>query len=195
MLLRALTWLLCAGGAGLALVQPVTAYTVGSGSTANGPTGEPSGAPFPFVATFVQPDGSPVPAGIRVTFSEIGGPGLAALEPAPMLIGGRWQRVALAASACWATFSPATTVTNSGGRAVSTVVLPGGCPGQFVLEAMLSSGGIVTLTVVEIGGFPNTTADPAHATPWFLIAAGAVVLSVLAAGGIRLWSALLGRWN
>lgn len=51
--------------------------TVGSGSTATGPTGIAANTPFTFLATFVEPDGTPVPAGLTVTFSQQSGPGTA----------------------------------------------------------------------------------------------------------------------
>jgi len=197
MICRALRWLLCVGVAGLAFVQPgaAFAYSVGSGSTATGPTSVAAGVPFTFLATFIQPDGTPVPAGQPVTFSQLSGPGTASVPPSLLRIGGRWQRVALAASTCQATFNPVTTVTDSSGRAASTVTLPPGCPGQFVLAATLVGDGRVTLTVVETGGFPNTTADPARGLPSWLVVAGVLVLCAMAVAGVRLWSVRRNRWN
>src|SRR5262249_25630048 len=98
MICRALRWLLCVGVAGLAFVQPgaAFAYSVGGGSTATGPTGVAAGVPFTFLATFIQPDGTPVPAGQTVTFSELSGPGTASVPPALLRIGGQWQRITLA---------------------------------------------------------------------------------------------------
>jgi hypothetical protein len=197
MICRTLRCLLCVGVAGLAFVQPGTAlaYTVGSGSTATGPTGVAAGTAFVFLATFVQPGGAPVPAGQTVTFAQRTGPGTASRAPSLLRIDGRWQPMALVASTCQATFNPVTTTTDSAGRASSTVTLPAGCPGQYVLAATLSGGGSVTFTVVETGGFPNTTADPMRGLPTWLVAAGALVLCAMAIAGVRLWSTLRGRWN
>jgi hypothetical protein len=197
MICRALRWLLCVGVAGLAFAQPgaAFAYSVGSGSTATGPTGIAANTPFTFLATFVQPDGTPVPAGQTVTFSQQSGPGTAAVPPSLLRIDGQWQRIVLAQSTCQAAFNPAATTTDSGGRAATTVTLPGGCPGLFVLAATLSGGGTVTFTVVETGGFPNTTTDPSQSQSWWLLVAGAVALCAIAVLGVRMWSTLRGRWN
>ena len=110
-------------------------------------------------------------------------------------IDGQVRPIALVASTCQATFNPVTTTTDSSGRAASTVTLPSGCPGQYVLAATLTGGGSVTFTVVEVGGFPNTTADPALGVPSWLLVAGALVLCAMAVAGVRLWSTPRGRWT
>ena len=199
MICRSLKWSLCAVVAGLSLLPAGSAfaYTVGGGSSGTGPTGVAPGTPFTFTAQFLQPNGTPVPAGVGVTFSEQSGPTAAAAAPARlMMIGGRSQRISLAASTCVPTFNPVSTVTDSTGSASTSVTLPTGCPGQFVLAATLAGGGTVTFSVAETGGFPNTTVDRAHALPWWLLVAGAAVLVVLAVGGgARLWSARPGLWT
>ncbi len=197
MVCRVLRWSLCVGIAMMALIQPgaVFAYNVGSGSSGTGPTGVAAGTPFTFVATFLQPDGTPVPAGVGVTFSQQNGPGTAALPARQLRINGQWQGVALAASTCQATFNPVTTVTDSSGRAATTVTLPSGCPGQYVLAATLAGGGTITFTVVETGGFPNTTADPARGLSWRVVAGSVLLLIALAAGAVRIRSLLGSRWS
>jgi hypothetical protein len=65
------------------------------------------------------------------------------------------------------------------------VTLPVGCPGQYVLAATLAGGGSVTLSVVETGGFPNTTANPSGALPWWLVAVAAAIFLAVVLEGIR----------
>jgi hypothetical protein len=107
--------------------------------------------------------GTPVPAGVAVTFSTVSGP-----HPA--------------------TFNPTTTTTNSAGQASTMVTLPAGFPGQFVLAATLAGGGSLTLTVVEAGGFPNTVADLVRhpAAPLWPVAAGSGAILLLAILGFGL---------
>jgi hypothetical protein len=48
---------------------------------------------------------------------------------------------------------------------------------------------------VETGGFPNTSADPAHGLPWWLVLAAALLAALAIAGAVRLRSALGRRWS
>jgi hypothetical protein len=198
--------LACVGVAGIPLLfaSPTLAYTVGSGSSGAAPAVVGGGVSFTFLATFLQASaaaptavalsqpsgtrvadslslrssrpnapraasaavpavllaGTPVPAGVTVTFSTASGPG-------------------------HATFSPLTTTTNSSGQASTTVTLPAGYPGQYVLEATLAGGGSVTLTIVEAGGFPNTVADLVRhpvAPLWPVVAGSGAILLVAVLG-------------
>ncbi len=157
--------LLAAGLLGMSLLAaaPALAYTVGSGSFGSAPGSVAAGQPFTFTATFKQPNGAPFPAGVPVTFTQVSGP-----------------------SGCVASFNPVNTLTDANGTASTTVVLPTGCPGAFVLAATAEGSGSVTVTVVETGGFPNTSGEPAarHSTPWWVIggvAGGAAGLAALLA--------------
>jgi len=149
---------------------PALAYTVGTGSFGTAPSSVASGQPFTFTATFKQPNGAPFPAGVAVTFTQVSGP-----------------------SGCAASFNPLNTVTDANGIASTTVVLPTGCPGAYVLGATAAGGGSVTVTVVETGGFPNTSGEPAvlHATPWWMI--GGVAGGVLGLGALLALLLLAGR--
>ena len=123
---------------GFASATPALAYVVGSGSSATAPVTVGGGVPFTFTAAFVSSDGTPFPAGVAVTFSQSSGP--------------------TAAAPCAATFDPTQTTTDASGDATTTVTLPTGCPGQYVLLATAAGGGTVSFTVTEAGGYPNTTA-------------------------------------
>jgi hypothetical protein len=176
------------------------AYTVGPASTASGPAAVAGGVPFTFTAHFVQPDATPEPPGLTVTFSELSGPGTAALPATTLTIAGRRQVITLAAATCQASFNLVTTVDDATGTATSLVTLPLGCPGQFVLAATLSGPGVtgsnvITLTVVETGGFPNTTADRPGAMPWWLIGCLVALALAMLVGASRLWSLGRGRWS
>ena len=184
MTIRVLRLLVCTGAAGipLLLASSALAYTVGSGSSGSAPTSAAGGSPFTFTATFIQPDGTPFPAGLTVTFSQSSGPSAAA--PAVTLFS-----TAALLQVGTATFNPTTSTTNSAGAASTTVTLPAGFPGQYVLAATVAGGGTVTATVTEAGGFPNTTAS-SHQTAgvaWPVAAGTTVLLLVLAALGIGLW--------
>src|SRR5438445_478993 len=144
--------LVCAGavGASLLFASSALAYTVGSGSSVSAPTSVAGGTPFTFTVTFLQPNGTPIDA-TPVTFSQTSGPSASA----PTV---RLFSTAATLAVATATFNPTTSVTNSSGVASTTVTLPAGFPGQYVLAATLAGGGTLTATVTEAGGFPNTTA-------------------------------------
>src|SRR2546430_9988051 len=134
---------LCAGCLTFLTGCPAFAYTVGGGSTGGGPASAPGATPFTFSAKFLDSNGNPI-VGTMVTFSMSAGP---------------------AGTGCQPTFNPPTAVTDATGTAATTVTLPSGCPGQFVLQAALAGGGTVTLSVVETGGFPNTSPPPPRPIP------------------------------
>ncbi|MGI8608522.1 MAG: Ig-like domain-containing protein [Candidatus Dormibacteria bacterium] len=133
---------LITGSAALAAISamfvsvPALAYgpTQGNstGSVSAGSTGP--GGTVTFTGTFQDANGQGV-AGATVTFSQQSGPGT-----------------------CKASFSPVTATTDSSGKASTTVTLPAGCAGQYVLAAA-TAGATVTATVSETGGFPATSAD------------------------------------
>jgi hypothetical protein len=73
------------------------------------------------------------------------------------------------------------------------VILPPGCPGQFVLVATAAGGGSVSVTVIETGGgFPNTTAanGAGHSgiQLWVVTIAGVIVVLLL----VALWATAVG---
>jgi hypothetical protein len=165
------------------------AYTVGGGSTATAPTGVSGGTPFTFLATFLDPSGAPY-VGVTVTFSLSSGPSAALPQrPAAPLAARQVElmRVLLAVP-CVPTFDPPTAITNAQGQASTQVTLPTGCPGQFVLAATIPGGTPITFTVVETGGFPNTSAGQLWHLPlaWWQLVAGIAVLVVVGSG---LWLA------
>jgi hypothetical protein len=96
------------------------------------------------------------------TFSEDSGPSALAGHGAPLAAIGSGGLVA--ATRCQATFSPATARTDALGNVNTTVTLPAGCPGSYVLAATTASGLRVTVTVRETGGFPLTSTDGASST-------------------------------
>lgn len=201
MMIRALRRALFACAAGVMLTPAsALAYTVGTGSTASGPTAIAGGVPFTFTVRFVQPDGTPEPAGLGVTFSEVSGPTTASVAPAVLRIHGGDQAVTLAATTCVVTFNPVSTVTDANGTASTIVTLPPGCPGLFVLAATLTGPGVtgsatLTFSIVELGGFPNTTGDPSGRPSWWQDVLVVALVAVAAAGAARLWSVGRGRWS
>jgi hypothetical protein len=149
------------------IAVPALAYTVGPGSSGTVSSGTAAGgSSVTATFTFVQPNGTPFPAGVQVTFSQQSGP-----------------------SGCTVTFSSATATTDASGKVSVTVTLPANCPGQFVLAATAAGGGTVTATVVESGGFPNAAGAPVRAPapfqPYFAIAAGLVLIGLGAFGFTR----------
>ena len=145
-----------------AVAPNASAYVVGSCSSATAaPSATAGGQPIIFTAVFKQPDCTPFPGGIPVTFSQASGPAL-----------------------CQVTFNPVMTTTDAHGVASTTVILPPECPGQFVLVATAAGGGSVSVTVIETGGgFPNTTADNAGQPGmqwWVVTTAGVTLLLVVA---------------
>jgi Bacterial Ig-like domain (group 1) len=142
---------------GALFAVPAAAYTLGPGSGASTSASSVAGGQsFTFTATFTDATGAPI-SGVGVTFSQQSGP-----------------------SGCTATFSPATSTTNASGQASTTVTLPAGCPGSFVLAATLNGGGTVTATVTEVApGFPNTSASRDAIPMWAIgsiLAGGLLVL-------------------
>ncbi len=89
---------------------------------------------------------------------------------------------------CTATISPTSATTNSSGVATTTVTLPAKCPGSFVLAASEVNGVTVTVTLVESGGFPNSTTDPPAPSPtmpvWLILAG--VLAAVTGTGALAL---------
>jgi hypothetical protein len=184
--------LACFGAAGIPLLfaSPTLAYTVGSGSSGAAPAVVGGGVSFTFTATFLQPSAAAPtavalsqPSGTRAAESlSVGSskpPAPSAAAPAVLFAGtpvpaGVTVTFSTASGPARATFSPLSTTTNSAGQASTTVTLPAGFPGQYVLAATLAGGGSVTLTVVEAGGFPNTVADLVRhpVAPLWPVAAG-----------------------
>jgi hypothetical protein len=147
--------------AGLVTATTVMAYIAGPASFIRAPASAGPNQPFAATAFFIQPDGTPFPAGIQITFFQSSGPsGTAALPQRSVtaLANGRLEKFSLAASTCAANFSPVSLPTDSAGSATTTVTLPGGCPGQFVICAREPGGTQTCTTVLETGGFPNTVA-------------------------------------
>ncbi len=145
-----------------AATPPALAYTVCTGSSGAAPSSVAGGQAFTFTVTSKQTDGTPA-AGVGMTFSQMSGP-----------------------SGSAASFNPVSTVTDANGIARTTVVLPTGSPGAYVLAATVAVAGAcsVTVTVVETGGFPNTSSVPAaqQFAPWWVIggvAGGALGLAAL----------------
>lgn len=195
--------------AGLLVAVPAlagVAYVVGGASSCTAPAVEPGGAPFTMTCSFVQPSGAPFPAGVAVTFSETSGPtASASTGPATADLSTGTSSVHLVAAVqttCQATFNPVTTATNSSGAVRTTVVLPPGCPGPYVLTATAAGSGSVSVTVTEssaasaqagssasnqAGAFPNTTAlppgtsGPAWVGPALISGGSAAILIALVA--------------
>jgi len=159
--------LLLASGASLmalASVFPALAASPTSGNS-NGSVGATSVAPggsTTFTATFKDNNGSGV-AGASVTFSQQSGP-----------------------NGCTATFSPSSGTTNSSGTVTTTVTLPAGCSGSYVLAAS-TQGATVTSTVAESGGFPATSTEgPSSGTPVWAFAGLALGFVLIVASGLGL---------
>lgn len=171
----------------MAVAPNASAYTVGSCSSATAaPTAAAGGQPIVFTAVFKQPDCTPFPGGVPVTFSQASGP-TAAVRHAQgdVQLMGYVQPMPNAATSCQATFNPVTTTTDANGVASTIVTLPPGCPGQYVLLATAAGDGSVSVTVTEVGtGFPNTASSPpTHpGVPVWLVSAATVVLLVVALG-------------
>jgi hypothetical protein len=198
--------LVCAGAAGIPLVLaiPALAYSVGSGSSGSAPAVVAGGTPFTVTFTFLQSGSGALPAvpmsaDTRVVESlPAASSSVAALPSRPFtatpIVG---QGVTFSSSGPGkATFNPPSGTTNSAGQVSTTVTLPPGVPGQYVLTATLASGGTVSVTVVESGGFPNTAADLVHqsAGSQARVAVEAVaLLLVLAALGFGLLKVLRPR--
>jgi hypothetical protein len=199
---RTVSRIFCACIAGALLSWPVQAlaYTPGNGTGGTGPTVVAGGEEFTLTARFSRKNGHPVPAGLLVVFFHVTGP----------------------AGDCDATFSPVLGRTDENGNASTLVVLPHGCPGTFVLAATLVlpeftrsgvqvttndvagpteplppgvQGVTQTFTVIQAGGFPNTSADPPTAPAWWLILTVAAVAAVAVAGAFRLWGTGRLRWS
>lgn len=87
---------------------------------------------------------------------------------------------------CTATFSPSSGVTDQQGVINTRVTLQANCPGAYLLAAT-ANGVTATVTVNEVGGFPNTSTSRPFipALPaWGAIGAG--LLLVLLSGGVLL---------
>jgi hypothetical protein len=135
------------------------AYSVGPGSSGNAPGSAACGQAITFSGTFVQPDGTPFPAGVPVGFSESSGP--AAVS-----------------------FNPSGTATNSAGAFATTITLPSNCAGQFVICATPSGGTSLCVTITGVAvGFPNTAAGllPQGSRDLLPVAVGSALLLVAAA--------------
>ena len=144
---------------GLMAAPDALAYTVGPGSTGNGPSAASCGQSFTFSGTFLQPDGTPFPAGIPVAFYESGGPGAVS-------------------------FSPSGTATSATGTFGTSVTLPSGCAGQFVICATPAGGTSLCVTVTGVAaGFPNTAAALVshHSRDILPVVLGLAVLLIAAA--------------
>lgn len=154
--------------AGLLVAVPALAYSVGPGSFATAPATVTPGVPFTFSVTFIQPDGTPFPAGVPVVFSFSGGGGTVTLtgtatgagnsgsvsavvtvvagtgavttEPA----GVHLTAAVIPAQGCNVTFDPTSTSTDSSGTASTTATVSAGCaaaPSAAVPSAALPSTG------------------------------------------------------
>ncbi len=148
-----------------ALGPPASAYVVPNTCSVNAPSTGGGGQAFTLTDTCVQPNGNPVPAGTPVTFSQASGP--------------------TASTTCQASFNPVTANADGGGSASTTVTLPPGCPGQYVLLVSAAGFGSGSVTVTETGdGFPNTSGDRgghSWSSWWLALLAGPVLL------GLGLW--------
>jgi hypothetical protein len=91
-------------------------------------------------STFKDANGNAI-AGANVTFAQQSGP-----------------------AGCTVTFSPTSATTNASGQATTSITLPKGCPGQYVLTAT-ANGQVLSVTVTETGGFPVTTGEPTATSP------------------------------
>jgi hypothetical protein len=146
--------------AGLASAQTAMAYSVGPGSSGSAPGSASCGQAFTFSGTLVQPDGTPFPAGVPISFSESSGPGSVS-------------------------FSPSGTATDGTGSFSTIVRLPSSCSGQFVICAIPEGGGTpicVTVTGVALE-FPNTVAAlvPQHPRELLPVAIASALLLAAAA--------------
>ena len=144
---------------------PAFAYvSQGTSGATTSPTSGGPGSTSTFTATFKDANGAGV-AGASVTFSQQSGP-----------------------AGCQVTFSSTTGTTDANGVASTTVTLPTGCAGSFVLAAA-TQGVTVTTTLTETGGFPATSAEmPSTGTPaWALALAflGVALIAVSSLGLIR----------
>jgi hypothetical protein len=145
--------------AALAAAQSAMAYTVGPGSSGNAPGSASCGQAFTFSGTLVQPDGTPFPAGVPVSFSESSGPGAVS-------------------------FGTSGTATDGTGSFSTAVTLPSSCSGQFVICAIPAGGTPVCVTVTGVVfGFPNTVTAlvPQHSRELLPIAIGSALLLAAAA--------------
>jgi hypothetical protein len=145
--------------AALAAAQTAMAYTVGPGSSGSTPGSASCGQAFTFSGTLVQPDGTPFPAGVPVSFSESSGPGAVS-------------------------FGTSGTATDGTGSFSTTVRLPSSCSGQFVICAIPAGGTPVCVTVTGVAlEFPNTVAAlvPQHSRELLPIAIGSALLLAAAA--------------
>jgi hypothetical protein len=145
--------------AALAAAPTAMAYTVGPGSSGNTPGSASCGQAFTFSGSLVQPDGTPFPAGVPVSFSESSGPGAVS-------------------------FGASGTATDGTGSFSTTVTLPSSCSGQFVICAIPSGGTPVCVTVTGVVlGFPNTVTAlvPQHPRELLPIAIGSALLLAAAA--------------
>jgi hypothetical protein len=190
--LKVLVVLTLAGGGATVAVPSALAYTVGSGCTGNAPATVAGGQPFTFSVTCKQSNGQPIPAGTKITFSQTSGPTAAVRHAdADMQLVAYVQPQVNAATTCVASFNPVTASADASGSASTTVTLPPGCPGSYVLTATAATGGSVSVTVTEVGGasgsgFPNTAANQpgsAGTSGWLVLVAAAVLISVIVVGG------------
>ena len=154
--LVAISAMLISTGA-LAYQTPSPTNSTGSVS----PVSAGAGGTVTFTATFKDANGGAV-AGASVTFSQQSGP-----------------------AGCSVTFSPTSGTTDANGQVSTTVTLPAGCSGNFVLAAA-TAGATVTATVGETGGFPATSADPPASGSPLPVLALALGLALMTLGGAAL---------
>jgi hypothetical protein len=165
------------------------AYTLGSGSGGSAPATVAPGSSFPFAAKFIQSNGQPFPAGVAVTFSQSSGPSAAVQTRRDGVVLMAHVQGKVLHAVCMATFNPVTANTDATGSASTSVTLPSGCAGTFVLAATASDGSTITTSVTAGGsagaaprGLPNTSADPPAPAPWLPIAGGLLVLALIGSG-------------
>ena len=189
-LFKAVLVLTLAGGGSAVVIPSAFAYGVGNSCTGSAPFQVAGGQPFTFSVPCRLSNGQPVPAGTQITFSQSSGPTASVRHTSNDLqLGAAVQPAPNAATTCLASFNPVVASTNSSGTASTTVTLPTGCPGSYVLTATASTGGSTTVTVVEVGGFPNTSANaatPRGVTAWLAIAVGAALLGMAISAGVSL---------
>lgn len=187
--------------AALLFAVPALAYSVGSGSFATAPATVTPGVPFTFSVTFIQPDGTPFPAGVPVVFSfsfttpgtvtltgSASGAGNSGSVSATVTVvagtgavttgaaGVHLVAAVIPSQACDVSFDPASSSTDATGTASTQVTVSAGC-------AAAASAAAPSAALPNTGAYPGTSGDSWMGPAGF--GGGAALLIVLV--GFMYW--------